>query len=479
MAKHKRAIIDKHVFKKKRVRNIPRRRKKQQDYFNSDSISKNLEINAPANISLSFRFNNSAEYKPNLIFFQDSPYLESVNQLYSDWADNNRWQSRPAQERKRYLISVVANLLTLPRTSGSQIRRPLSINIDSNQRTSQLTDVIHFLRDEKYINFLPGFNCHNGKSKTSKIYPTEIFDSAFPPFADPCQANPHITIPDSELIRKNRDRKPVELTETDIKNTKRIRKKLQRINQVNHSHHIVIKKNKSELPCCTKLCVVYSPTLKRGGRLYASRNNHSYQNCSKEERACIFIDNEPTVEPDYSAFHPHMLYAEKGIQYEGKPYDLSEELPEFRDDYKETEKEERKKMQRKLSKRAVFIAINAKNDNLISTLSKYVLKNNISLCIYSKKNYRKGLYGRVIEAVKKKHSLISESFNTDAGAQLQNKDGKMALYICDYFAKKDIPILPVHDSFIVAKKHESLLRKIMEATYKKYNHGFTCPITTE
>ena len=39
-------------------------------------------------------------------------------------------------------------------------------------------------------------------------------------------------------------------------------------------------------------------------------------------RQHITINGMPTVEMDYSALHPRLIYAERGIQYEGDPYDV-------------------------------------------------------------------------------------------------------------------------------------------------------------
>ena len=42
-----------------------------------------------------------------------------------------------------------------------------------------------------------------------------------------------------------------------------------------------------------------------------------------EFRRYITIDGEPTIEMYYSAHHPRLFYAEKGIEFEGDPYDIA------------------------------------------------------------------------------------------------------------------------------------------------------------
>jgi|GEM_PF-2256158 hypothetical protein len=463
MSEQKRDKINRQFNRQALQKRMADRRKEQEERL--DAIV-NLERNAPANISTTFRFHRVKEYDCDQILFQDNPYFHEAIQLCSEWAAKNRWKSIPAQRRKDYLISVIANLLTLPRTSSSKIQEPLSIRVTADKI---FTETILFLREKKYINYLPGYNHGKESAKLSIIYPTETFDTIFPPFADR-DTTLHITIPDTELIKKTKDNKAVKLSSTDIRLTTGKINKLQRINQVNLSHKIVIKGKKHEIPCVSKLQIVYSETLKRGGRIYASGS--SYQTSPQNLRALIFIDNEPTVELDYSGLHPRMLYAEKGIQFEGDLYDLSDVLPEYQSDQK----------LRVLSKLALLIVINAKdNKNIAGILPNHVWKEDIRFGRYILRQYQTpeegaGIYKRVVEAVRQKHYPINEYFGSDSGARLQNKDGQMALWICDTFAKQGIPILPVHDSFIVAEQHETHLRDTMNTAYIKFNNGFSCPI---
>ena len=55
-----------------------------------------------------------------------------------------------------------------------------------------------------------------------------------------------------------------------------------------------------------------------GGRFYGGW----WQNIPKKLRKRITIDGFNTVELDYSAIHPRMMYAQKGIKFEGDPYDI-------------------------------------------------------------------------------------------------------------------------------------------------------------
>jgi hypothetical protein len=439
------------------------------------SSKKNLERNGPANTSLEFNLKNSLPYYPHLTLFESGIYFEKAIKVFTEWENKNNWRTRGREQRKIHFFCLIANLVSLPRTnSGGSVRQPVSLTVTEN---NFLYDTVRFLRDNKFINILPGYSFPSTTSSdqefdTSKIWPTIYFDDIFPPIKNYYEINLYVTFPDTEVVRIKQDEKRIELTNTDRKRTQGLSNKIIKINRVNLSHKIVTRISGREDPCCTKLSAVFSNNINRGGRLYTSGN--SYQNDLKKNRALIYIDDEPTIELDYSGLHPRMLYAEKGIQSEGDVYDLSEILPEYRQD----------KALRALSKLVLLILINSQDHkNIPGTITKDLIENNLPLLNHLSSNYatrstgnRKGIYRRIVEAVVSKHSDIATYFHSDAGARLQKKDGNMAARICHTFARQGKPILPEHDSFIVQAQYEDLLRRTMAQEYKNTNNGFTCPI---
>ena len=78
------------------------------------------------------------------------------------------------------------------------------------------------------------------------------------------------------------------------------------------------------------------------------------------------------------------------------------------------------------------------------------------------------------------HAPIKKYFcNGSYGLKLANKDSKMATEICYHFAKQNIPILPMHDSFLVQEQYADELKKKMDEVYAKHNKGFKCPVTVK
>ena len=66
-----------------------------------------------------------------------------------------------------------------------------------------------------------------------------------------------------------------------------------------------------------------------------------------------------------------------------------------------------------------------------------------------------------------KHKPIADSFFCGMGNKLQFRDSQLAEQIMLHFAKKDIPILPVHDSFITMRGLYSELVYVMNEEFEK------------
>ena len=67
----------------------------------------------------------------------------------------------------------------------------------------------------------------------------------------------------------------------------------------------------------------------------------------------------------------------------------------------------------------------------------------------------------------KRHQPIKDSFFCNKGNALQFKDSQIAEQVMLHFAKLDIPILPVHDSFIITRGLFSELITVMRNEFEK------------
>jgi hypothetical protein len=69
--------------------------------------------------------------------------------------------------------------------------------------------------------------------------------------------------------------------------------------------------------------------------------------------------------------------------------------------------------------------------------------------------------------IMKRHEPIKHMFFCGMGNNLQYRDSIIAEQVMLHFAKSDIPVLPVHDSFIIQAGLFVELLEVMEKEFKK------------
>ncbi len=198
--------------------------------------------------------------------------------------------------------------------------------------------------------------------------------------------------------------------------------------------------------------------LDRGGRFYGPW----YQGIPEEYRAKILINGNPTLEIDYSGYHPRILYALKVLPFPEDPYSL--------EGYPQTEE------MRSFLKRMLLSIVNAKNEkDAIAAIRGQRYKD-------FKKAKRLGTeikplgiepltddrLREVMGKLMERHKPIEEFFYSEMGSYLQWLDSQIAEAIMLYFADNfDQPCLPIHDSFIVDFRLSSFLRDIMLNSFEQ------------
>ncbi len=271
----------------------------------------------------------------------------------------------------------------------------------------------------------------------------------------------------------------------ETRETMKLRRTLKEINRVNENTEITL--DGVSLNVLVK--AVYSESFNYHGRLYANGTNQ-FQQFSKEERSRILIDGEPVVELDYSGLHPRLLYAQESIQFNKDPYTVVNDNPEIRPFLKimllaMINNENINSAQSACNAWLNFDHIKDKKG--MSAIKKYQKKMMTEKGMEKfKKQYRKAIAVKktgitipgLMEKFLQAHEPIRKYLCTGnkTGMKLMNKDAKIALDVCKHFAKQNIPILPIHDSFIVQAKYEQELREVMDKMYKKHANNYTCPI---
>ncbi len=185
-----------------------------------------------------------------------------------------------------------------------------------------------------------------------------------------------------------------------------------------------------------------------GGRFYGAGHLELPKEIRKQY---IKINDNPTVELDFAALHIRMLYHLIGIPYMDDPYTI---LCDSDDD-------------RKIFKLAQLIAINALDEKkAIMAIRNEFRKKGIKYDLTNES------IGKLLTRFKEAHHPIAEFINTGKGRELQNLDSQITEIILVDLMNKNIPVLPVHDSYIVEEGYHGVLADKMIEAYERVM-GFT------
>lgn len=172
-----------------------------------------------------------------------------------------------------------------------------------------------------------------------------------------------------------------------------------------------------------------------------------------DTRKTIFINDTPTVEVDFKGLHLAIIAAELQLKLDGDPYSLPElvvpgatTLPE----------------QRRMIKGLVLIALNA------STRVKAFASFREGAPTGSPfKKLTNDQLGAVLGAFIEHNPHLANYLGKDQGIRLMNVDGRIAELVLRYFTSRKIPVLCIHDSFIIDYTHVRKLKLIMQLAAKR------------
>ena len=182
---------------------------------------------------------------------------------------------------------------------------------------------------------------------------------------------------------------------------------------------------------------IFRDNLKSNGRFHGP----IYQQMNKKFREYILIDGEETVELDYEAMHVRMLYHAIGIDYKDDPFDMPS------------------KESRYFVKKLGLMMLNSKSKRAaILAIVFGFAKEGINITRITAKD--------ILDKFCKRHEPISKFFYNSRWRSLFLAESDIIYGILMELKKKSIVGLPIHDSIIVKKKHEELLRSLMIEKYK-------------
>lgn len=181
-----------------------------------------------------------------------------------------------------------------------------------------------------------------------------------------------------------------------------------------------------------------------GGRFYCAAQLYR-----SDERTTIQIDGEATLEIDYKSHHPNMMYHYLKLEAPEDCYSVPRhELPTSVAELPETKR-------RNLLKKVFMCCANAKSQEaatLALTGGRWSL------------SYKDASV--TLKAYERQHEAISELFYKSAWEWLQALDSRLTDSIMSVMAGNGIPVLPIHDSYLVRTRDAETLRNVMFDVYK-------------
>lgn len=196
-----------------------------------------------------------------------------------------------------------------------------------------------------------------------------------------------------------------------------------------------------------------------GGRWYghwiqALYNKRADDNGDKIKlRDYLLIDGKKTVELDYSCLHANMLYAATNVtpMYEKDAYTI-EENPILEEEGL-----------RDLCKLAMLIVFNADDREEAIKAFRIGIKDSNKRLPYQDTEQINAIF----DGLMRLHEPIKDFFFSGIGIKLQNIDSHIITNILKLFMEKGKPCISIHDSAIVLKEDEELLRTAMLEEYQK------------
>ena len=194
--------------------------------------------------------------------------------------------------------------------------------------------------------------------------------------------------------------------------------------------------------------IFYRGNWSLGGRYHGGW----WQQIPSELRKDILINDQHTVEVDYSGFHVSIAYGLEGLQPPQDPYTLSVLVEPLTP-----------KQQRPDVKLLVLTAINAKDrESAYSAFRDEKNREQRHLPADQKIKYTNRLLEQLLHQFVEENRAIEHYICADKGVELMAIDGRITTRIIDHFTRRNIPILTVHDSYVIQSEHEAALMKQME-----------------
>jgi len=190
--------------------------------------------------------------------------------------------------------------------------------------------------------------------------------------------------------------------------------------------------------------VFNNSSFNESGRFYGG----FWQRIGEDYRKQIIINDEPTVELDFSSLHPVLAYANAGVDY-WKEYPSVDVYDISVDGIDDSE------IARQVIKKLFLLALNASNDTEL--FNAFRSEFDYSLLDDLEYKFTNVVLEKILNSIKTKHPKIVDQIATGIGTKLMNLDSKMVEFVVERFLTTNTPVLCVHDSFIVQQSQRDRL----------------------
>lgn len=368
----------------------------------------------------------------------------------------SRWKTRD----KQALCVVIANLLsTLPNNTGVVYSRDSSARISPERynkkqisNRSIMKSIDYLVERNLVINTVaprqpPKRSLDKQEFICSHIIATPLFISTFK--NEKIEGIKHSAIVDEEqVVLKDLDKNVIDYIECDLSLFSRLC-----LNYYNtYISKQVVSMKEDNLNCI--LTRIFNGEIGDTGRLYRS----AVQSLTKEDRCYLLINNQSTIELDYSCLHLNMLIDinKCGEYIENIPDAYMLPLPE---------ELQENLYNREAVKKAFNLMLNCRDRKTANAVVQQYLN------IQNKhSDFKSG--AKLLDCIIEGYSFLPLPLilwqSKPMAYKLQRMDSDIALEIITTLAEKDVPVLPIHDSFITTVDNYVLLQSVMGNIYRKY-----------
>ena len=371
-------------------------------------------------------------------------------------------------------LNIAVHMTPSAYSDGTVFNKGKSRYNELNIKVSTI-EIVHRLHDAKLIGFKKGFEgSPEWQGYISRIWPTNKLTTLF---EDAAFGEFDIGYSEDRETIILRDEEKDEVEYKDNNYTRQMRFAVQQYNKLLEKTFIDIqsvdkparielpegkRRRRSNKPVFVNIThhdkfvrrVFNNNSFSDGGRFYGGW----WQRMDTNFRKDIRMNNTPTVEIDYSALHVILAYSEADIDYwqttNKDPYDLpvrGVNNPEHCRD---------------ITKLFLLLSLNASDEQALNKAFRSEL--NYKEYPYS---FPDDILTELLQTIKEHHPDIKHLICSGAGLRLMNIDSQICEYVVSDFVKRDVPILTVHDSFIVPIGEEGNLNRLMKEAFNEVTNS--------